>query len=55
MESGNVAAGLGNIQWWGFSPSLNLTEHARMSKKSEVNILIVGAGDIRLALGHILK
>ncbi|RUS81999.1 hypothetical protein EGW08_010226 [Elysia chlorotica] len=51
--------GYGNINWWGFSPALDLQEtgHAEMCKKlscaipDELHILLVGAGDIR----HILK
>ena len=45
-ETGNQQSGLGIIQWWGFSPALNLFEHVQ-TKKDEINILLVGAGDIR--------
>lgn len=55
MENGNVASGLGNIQWWGFSPSLDLTEYSRSKNKSEVNILLVGASDIRHILHTLSK
>ncbi|CAL1545956.1 unnamed protein product [Lymnaea stagnalis] len=49
----------GSINWWGFSPALDLQETGfqEMCKKlicaapEELNILIVGAGDVR----HILK
>ncbi|GFN87298.1 dynein assembly factor 3, axonemal-like [Plakobranchus ocellatus] len=49
----------GNINWWGFSPALDLQDigHGEMCKKlscavpDELHILLVGAGDIR----HILK
>ena len=54
--------GLGNINWWGFSPSLDLQklyyENSKLSSKKKtdendevLNILIVGAGDQR----HILE
>lgn len=51
--------GYGNINWWGFSPALDLQEigHGDMCKKhscakpEELRILLVGAGDLR----HILK
>ncbi|GFR75682.1 dynein assembly factor 3, axonemal-like [Elysia marginata] len=51
--------GYGNINWWGFSPALDLQQigHGEMCKKlscatpEELHILLVGAGDLR----HILK
>lgn len=48
METGNVASGLGNIQWWGFSPSINFTEYK--SDQKIINILLVGASDIRFEI-----
>lgn len=46
--------GLGNINWWGFSPSLDLVSiynEKISSSVDEINILLVNAGDQR----HILK
>ena len=47
--------GLGNINWWGFSPSIDfqsiLNDLENKSDSNELNILLVGAGDPR----HILK
>ncbi|KAK3727693.1 hypothetical protein RRG08_032650 [Elysia crispata] len=51
--------GYGNINWWGFSPALDLQEtgYGEMCKKlscaipDELHVLLIGAGDIR----HILK
>lgn len=43
--------GFGNINWWGFSPSLDLLETYEASKdEEELNILLVNSGDQR----HIL-
>ena len=47
--------GLGNINWWGFSPSIDfqtiINDLNNDKNKNELNILIAGAGDPR----HILK
>ena len=46
--------GLGNINWWGFSPSIDfqtIINDLNNENKNELNILIAGAGDPR----HILK
>lgn len=48
MESGDHQSGLGSIQWWGFSPSLDLGSYETKNRECELNYLIVGAGDIRL-------
>lgn len=54
-EKKKMDKGLGSITWWGFSPALNLLEHFHLMKDSsilkEVNVLLVGSGDIR----HVLK
>ena len=50
MESGNQKAGLGSIQWWGFSPATDLVQYGQ-KKDQELNILLVGPGDIR----HLLR
>ena len=44
--------GFGNINWWGFSPSINLLESFDLIKtdKTELNVLLVNSGDQR----HIL-
>jgi len=44
--------GFGNINWWGFSPSVNLLESYDLNKtdKNELNVLLVNSGDQR----HIL-
>jgi len=50
-EQGNQHSGLGIIQWWGLSPAVDLSEVIlKDDNPDEVNILLVGAGDIR----HIL-
>ena len=51
-EQGNQHSGLGIIQWWGLSPAIDLSEVILKDNNSpdELNILLVGAGDIR----HIL-
>ena len=50
-EQGNQHSGLGIIQWWGLSPAVNLSELILKDENpEEINILLVGAGDIR----HIL-
>lgn len=46
--------GFGNINWWGFSPCIDLLEHFNEKSKApdeELNVLLVCAGDQR----HILK
>ena len=44
--------GFGNINWWGFSPSIDLIENVETNQISdELNILIVNSGDQR----HILN
>ena len=46
--------GLGNINWWGFSPSIDfqaIINDLNDKNKTELNILIAGAGDPR----HIIK
>jgi len=55
MESGDHQSGLGSIQWWGFSPSLDLASYETKNSESELNYLIVGAGDIRHILHTISK
>ena len=50
MESGNQKAGLGSIQWWGFSPATDLVQYAP-KRDQELNVLLVGPGDIR----HLLR
>ena len=50
-EQGNQHSGLGIIQWWGLSPAVDLSELVLKDENpEEINILLVGAGDIR----HIL-
>ena len=50
-EQGNQHSGLGIIQWWGLSPAVDLSELIPKDENpEEINILLVGAGDIR----HIL-
>jgi dynein assembly factor 3, axonemal len=41
--------GLGNINWWGFSPSIDLIEEYFKNNeiKDELNILLVCSGDSR--------
>ena len=50
MESGNQKAGLGSIQWWGFSPATDLAQFTA-NKNEELNVLLVGPGDVR----HVLR
>ena len=50
MESGNQNAGLGSIQWWGFSPATDLLQYVKKDSE-ELNILLVGPGDVR----HVLR
>ncbi|ESP05132.1 hypothetical protein LOTGIDRAFT_227827 [Lottia gigantea] len=61
-----MADGFGSITWWGFSPALDLQENGidEMLKKlkikhdsgeEELNILLVGAGDIRHILTTIAR
>ena len=52
MESGNQKAGLGSIQWWGFSPATDLAQFAaNKDEDEELNVLLVGPGDVR----HVLR
>jgi len=53
MESGDVASGLGHIQWWGFSPSMDFSQYKTNEK--ELNILLVGSSDIRHILHTVSK
>ncbi|XP_074660251.1 dynein axonemal assembly factor 3-like [Tubulanus polymorphus] len=40
----------GSITWWGFSPALDLLENIQQDK-DVINLLVIGAGDLR----HVLK
>nr|XP_005992877.1 PREDICTED: dynein assembly factor 3, axonemal [Latimeria chalumnae]XP_014342038.1 PREDICTED: dynein assembly factor 3, axonemal [Latimeria chalumnae]XP_014342039.1 PREDICTED: dynein assembly factor 3, axonemal [Latimeria chalumnae] len=61
MSANGSGEGFGAVTWWGFTPALDFQmkglsasmEHLRLTEKevSELNILMVGAGDSR----HLLK
>ncbi len=43
--------GLGSMNFWGFSPAVDLLEHIPAGCGDDVKILVVGGGDVR----HILQ
>jgi dynein assembly factor 3 len=53
-EAGNQQSGMGIIQWWGFSPAIDILNlikpKSTQNSNNEINILIDGAGDIRNVL-----
>ena len=40
-------AGLGNVTWWGYSPSFNILENMDPAESDEVNVLLLGSADGR--------
>ncbi|XP_051273481.1 dynein axonemal assembly factor 3-like [Dicentrarchus labrax] len=51
MSAGRASEGAGCITWWGFSPARDLLSTGPVRPEGEVNVLLVGSGDLR----HILK
>ena len=44
-----MAEAVGSVNWWGFSPALDLQAHLPEAE-GELNVLLVGCGDARHAL-----
>ena len=40
-------AGLGNVTWWGYSPSFNILENMDPAESDEVNVFLLGSADGR--------
>ncbi|XP_047465632.1 dynein axonemal assembly factor 3-like [Mugil cephalus] len=51
MSAGRAAEGAGCVTWWGFSPARDLINMGPHRYERDVNVLLVGSGDLR----HILK